>query len=166
MTQASATTSVFSTPLHPPPELTTSQTQNATGLAQHVEVSFDVPSNEAAICRLNFHINTSPTKNAPRALYGTPPYTFNISRLQPTIDKDTDTWNSHPNITDYVATYILGQAGNVSTVASHWFECPKGQVAQFLLYPLGGRDFGYYWFELDYPAEEGGPHGVVLEMHT
>lgn len=147
-------------------QLTTQTTQNATGLAEHVEISFDVPENEAAICRLNFLVNTHSKKNAPRALYGTAPYSFSISRLQPTINSETDTWNSHPQVTEYLATYLLGQAGNVSTTYSKWFECPMGQLAQFLLYPDGERDFGYYWFELDYPQEDGGPHGVVLEMHT
>ncbi|KAH9874306.1 hypothetical protein IAQ61_003495 [Plenodomus lingam] len=140
---------------------------NATGLSKHVEISFDVPDNEAAICRLNFLINTSPQKNAPYSLSGMPPYALNISRLQPTINKDTDTWNSRPNVTDYMATYLLTQAGSVSTAFSKWFPCPKGQIAQFLLLPADEeRDFEYYWFELDYPKQDGGPHGVVLEMHT
>lgn len=45
------------------------------------------------------------------------------------------------------------------------YPCPKGQVAQFLLHPASDdRDFGLDWFELDYPASEGGPHGIVFDM--
>ncbi|KAI8942304.1 hypothetical protein NX059_000383 [Plenodomus lindquistii] len=139
---------------------------NTTGLSSNVEISFDVPDNEATTCRINFLINTNATKNAPRLLTGTAPYTFSASRLTPTINKDTDTWNSHPNITDYVGTYVLTEQGQVSAAYTKWFACPKGQIAQFLLYSEGPREFGYYWYELDYKKEEGGPHGVVLEMHA
>ena len=125
-----------------------------------------MPVNNAAICRLAFYINLDPNKNAPRSLSGDPPYTFNISRLEPKINKDADTWNTHPIVTDYYATFELTQAGAVKTVYSKWFECPKGNVAQFLMQPASDRAFGYYWFELDYPAAQGGTHGVVLEMYT
>jgi len=140
--------------------------QNQTSAAQYTEISFDVPSNEAAICRLAFKINTSPAKNAPRALSGEAPYIISISRLDPGINKDTDTWNRHPKVTEYYASFSLTQEGTVSEVYSKWFECPKGQIAQFVLHPGSTRDISYYWFELDYKSEEGGPHGVVLEMHT
>ena len=140
--------------------------QNLTGAAEYTEVSFDVPANEASICRLQFKINTDPNKNAPRSLSGQSPYTFDISRLDPSINKNTDSWNSHPNITEHYATFSLDQAGNVREVVNKWFTCPKGQVAQFVLHPSSTRNFDYYWFELDYSAAEGGPHGIVLEMHT
>lgn len=140
--------------------------QNATGATQYTEINFDVPVNDAAICRLAFKINTSPAKNAPRALAGEAPYTISISRLAPEINKDADTWNKHPEITEYYATFSLAQSGQVSEVYSKWFECPKGQIAQFVVQPGSTKDFSYYWFELDYKSEEGGPHGVVLEMHN
>lgn len=139
---------------------------HSNGAAQHTEISFDVPTNEAVVCRLNFKVNNNPAKNAPRELSGSAPYAFNISRLEPTINKDTDTWISHPGVTEYYATYTLNHNGTVKEEYSKWFACPKGQVAQFLLHPASDRDFRYYWYELDYQLGEGGPHGVVLESHT
>lgn len=136
------------------------------GATQYTEISFDVPSNEAAICRLNFKINTNPVKNAPRQLSGEAPYAINISRIEPRINAYADTWNSRPGVTEHYATYTLHHNGTVREVYSKWFDCPKGQIAQFLLHPASQRDLRYYWFELDYPQAEGGPHGVVLEMHT
>jgi hypothetical protein len=122
--------------------------------------------NDAAICRLNFKINTNKSKNAPRRLSGESPLALNATWLEPYIDKDTDTWNSYPDTTDHVASWELNHAGKVKEIDSKWFECPKGQLAQFLLHPASKRDFDYYWFELDYKDSEGGPHGIVLEMHT
>jgi hypothetical protein len=131
------------------------------------EVSFDVRSDvPASICRINFHINTNPTKNAPRSLSGDEPYQFLVNRLTSTIDKDRDTWNHSPEITNYVARVTLTQDGGV-TVEDGWFTCPKGNVAQFVLTPVNNaRTFKYTWFELDYPSELGGPHGITLDMHT
>jgi hypothetical protein len=130
------------------------------------EVSFDVPSNvDANICRINFHINTNPSKNAPRTLSGDAPYTFLIYRMLTDINQDTDSWNSHPKTTNYVATVTLTPGGGV-TLLDGWFQCPMGDVAQFLLTPVGSRAFKYTWFELDYASDAGGPHGITLEMHT
>jgi hypothetical protein len=143
-------------------------TQTSGEISQSVwtEVSFDVPSNvEAKICRINFHINTNSSKNAPRTLSGDAPYTFLIYRLLTDINKDTDSWNSYPKTTNYVATVTLTPGGSV-TVKDGWFQCPMGDVAQFLLTPVGSRAFRYTWFELDYPSDAGGPHGITLEMHT
>jgi hypothetical protein len=132
----------------------------------HTEVSFDVPADmPAAICRINFHVNTNPAKNAPRALSGQAPYTFLVHRIESAIDKDKDTWNSHPEIMYQIGKITLTQSGGV-TVENDWFQCPKGDLAQFMLMPENDRAFKYSWFELDYPAEAGGAHGITLEMHT
>ena len=112
-----------------------------------------------------FYVNTDPNKNAPRELSGEAPYVFNITRLEPKMNKDSDKWNSYPATTGHVKTVELDYAG-VKSQDDGWFTCPKGQVAQFLLRPASNRNFRYYWFELDYPGTEGGAHGVVLEMHT
>jgi hypothetical protein len=132
----------------------------------HTEISFDVRADiPAAICRINFHLNLNPTKNAPWTLYGNPPYEVKVTRLRPTINKDKDTWNSRPATTGYVATIRLQSDGSVQ-VQDGWFDCPKGNVAQFLLTPANGNGMGLTWFELDYSAAEGGPHGITLEMHS
>jgi hypothetical protein len=142
------------------------QTSGEISNSVHTEVSFDVPSDVPTnVCRINFSINTNPSKNAPRALSGQAPYTFVVYRLAPTINKDKDTWRSHPEIRNYVATITLSQSGGV-TVKNGWFQCPKGEVAQFLLMAETERAFRYTWFELDYPSSAGGPHGITLEMHT
>lgn len=140
--------------------------QNSTGAHQYTEISFDVPANEAIYCRLNFLINTDTNKNAPRTFSGIAPYVLNVTRLEPKINKDTDTWSSHPGTTDFIAQYTLHDNGQVYTVSSKTFVCPKGQVAQFLITPGTARDLSVYWFELDYPADQGGKHGIVLEMYT
>lgn len=124
-----------------------------------------MPVNKAANCRLQFYLNTSPAKNAPRALSGTPPYTFNISRLSPNISEKSDTWNEFPDVLEYVTTVEV-TSGGVRWQAENWFPCPKGRVAQFLIRPSPGRALEFYWFELDYGVRDGGPHGIVLEMHT
>lgn len=132
----------------------------------YTEVSFDVPGDNAATnCRINFHVNTNATKNAPRELSGDAPYTFNVTRVASAMDQFKDSWASHPAPTDWVATVTLTKAGDV-TVDGAWFDCPKWNVAQFLLTPSANRALRYWWFELDYPASEGGPHGITLEMHT
>jgi hypothetical protein len=142
------------------------QTSGEISQAVWTEVSFDVPSNvDANICRINFHINTNPSKNAPRTLSGDAPYTFLIYRMLTDINQDTDSWNSHPKTTNYVATVTLTPGGGV-TLLDGWFQCPMGDVAQFLLTPVGSRAFKYTWFELDYASDAGGPHGITLEMHT
>jgi hypothetical protein len=142
------------------------QTTGEVSNSVYTEVSFDVPNDvPASICRINFAINTDPAKNAPRTLTGQAPYTFFVYHTEATIDKDKDTWNSHPEITNYVATITLTQGGDV-TVKDGWFDCPKGNVAQFLLVPQGTRAFRYTWYELNYPASAGGPHGITLEMHS
>ncbi|KAF3043066.1 hypothetical protein E8E11_000760 [Didymella keratinophila] len=132
---------------------------------QYTEISFDVPSNDASWCQLNFYINTFPNLGAPWSLSGQAPYTFNISSLPPAINKDTDTWNSRPQPISTVATVTLSHNGTASISGGAVYPCPKGQVAQFLLHPASDeRDFGFEWFELDYPASQGGPHGIVFDM--
>jgi hypothetical protein len=144
-------------------------TQNSGEISNSVwtEISFDVRSDiPSQICRINFHINTNSTKNAPRSLSGDAPYRFLIYHVASPINKDTDTWNNSPEIRNYVAAVTLTQAGGV-TIEDGWFQCPFGDVAQFVLTPVNSnKPFKYTWFELDYSNEEGGPHGITLEMHT
>ncbi|KAH7394868.1 ubiquitin 3 binding protein But2 C-terminal domain-containing protein [Phaeosphaeria sp. MPI-PUGE-AT-0046c] len=131
----------------------------------YTEVSFDVPPDiPAKICRINFHINKNPVKNAPWTLDGAGPYQFLIGRQRPWIDKDKDTWNTYPDVQNYAATVNLTKDGQV-TVEDGWFQCGKGEVAQFLLY-ANSPDMKLTWYELDYNEEMGGPHGVTLEMHS
>lgn len=134
------------------------------------EVSFDVHQYKdypANICRLNFHVNTNGPKNAPRKLDGEAPYKFEIYRLEPTIDKNADTWDSHPPMSEKwaMATVTLTKEWGV-TVEGGWFTCPFGNVAQFILKPVDDRAFSYSWYELNYGENEGGPHGLTLEMHS
>jgi hypothetical protein len=129
---------------------------------QHQDVPGDIP---AAICRINFHINTDDRKKAPRELSGDAPYSFNVWRLDPSVNQLKDTFNSHPSITAYVATVTVTPKGAV-TVDGGWFDCPKWDVAQFLLKPVSTRKLRYWWFELDYSDAEGGKHGITLEMHS
>lgn len=80
------------------------------------------------------------------------------------MNKNTDTWNNHPAVTDLMATFEIDHAGTVTSRGTKWFVCPKGQVAQFVMTPANNRDFSFYWYELNYPDSDGGPHGVTLEM--
>jgi hypothetical protein len=132
------------------------------------ELSFDVRGDipNVAICRINFHINTDKNKNAPKELKGIPPLQFQVTRLEPEINKDTDTYNDHPSpLGNAMATITLHTDWSVE-VKDGWFACPFGGVAQFILHPVGAKNFNYSWYELDYPESEGGPHGITLEMHS
>lgn len=132
--------------------------------AVNTEISFDVPSNNAATyCKLSFYINTDPKKNAPRALWGEAPYRFNISSLASnSIDPWNDSWNSHPKSQEHVGWVEVNHAGNVKT-SDLSVPCAKGNTAQYIMYPDNPkRDFGFTWFELDYEP----PHGIVYEMFT
>ncbi|KAJ4310302.1 hypothetical protein N0V94_008512 [Neodidymelliopsis sp. IMI 364377] len=132
---------------------------------KYTEISFDVPSNDAQWCQLQFFLNTNPMKGAPWTLWGQAPYQFNVSSLPSTINKDTDTWNKRPQPIKTLATVTLTHSGNASISGGAVYPCPKGQVAQFLLHPASDdRDFGLTWFELDYPSSEGGPHGITFDM--
>ncbi|KAF1839402.1 hypothetical protein BDW02DRAFT_150882 [Decorospora gaudefroyi] len=141
-----------------------------TGAQQWTAINFDVPNNNAIMCRLRFLVNTNFAMNAPFALYGTPDFTINISRIKPELVNGVTTWDNRPPITDFYDSYTLMQdADGKATVrenVSEWFLCPKGNVAQFVMHPGSQRDLMLYWYELDYSPENGGPHGIVLEMHT
>ncbi|KAF1939816.1 hypothetical protein EJ02DRAFT_245564 [Clathrospora elynae] len=139
---------------------------SSTGAQQWTAISFDVPNNAATICRLNFKVNTDPSMGAPFELNGTAPFAINISRIKPTLNAQTTTWNNRPATIDYYDTYTISQDKQVTEINSKWFDCPKGMVAQFIIHPASQRDLDLYWFELAYGADEGGPHGVVLEMHA
>lgn len=148
-------------PLLSPP----STAQNSPSLQKYTEISFDIPSKAATSCTLNFFINTLADVNAPWTLSGQAPYQFNISSLPPAINKDTDTWNNRPAPIKTIATVTLGKDGNVSISGGAVEPCPKGQVSQFLLHPASEeREFGFEWFELDYPESMGGGHGIVFDM--
>ncbi|KAG9200880.1 hypothetical protein G6514_006588 [Epicoccum nigrum] len=132
---------------------------------KYTEISFDIPSNAATSCQLNFLINTFPSINAPWSLWGEPPYQFNISSLPPAINKDTDTWNSRPKPIATIATVTLSKNGSASISGGAVEPCLKGQVSHFLLHPASeDREFGFEWFELDYPEALGGAHGIVFDM--
>jgi hypothetical protein len=132
---------------------------------QWTAVNYDVPDNEANICRIRFYVNTDIIKKAPLSLEGEAPFAINISRIESKLVNGGTTWNNKPTITEHYDTYVLSKNG-ATEVVSKWFQCPKGDVAQFVIHPAGKRDLKIYWFELDYGAVDGGPHGVVLEMHT
>jgi hypothetical protein len=129
-------------------------------------ISFDVPWNEAVICKLNFHLNTNDQKNAPTRLQGGPPWAVNISMIEPTINNDTISWNTRPKPLRHIALYDISTLRKVTAIQETWFECPKGGVAQFIMHPGTKMELEVGWYELDYPWSEGGPHGVTLEMHT
>lgn len=149
---------------HPLPSLSHTP-QNSPASQKYTEISFDIPSNAATSCQLNFLINTVPDVNAPWTLWGQPPYQFNISTLPPAINKDTDTWNSCPKPLTTIATVTLGKNGSVAVNGGKVEPCPRGQVSQFLLHPASEeREFGFEWFELDYPESMGGAHGIVFDM--
>jgi hypothetical protein len=139
--------------------------QSKTLEEQWTAVNFDVPDNAANICRLRFLINIDTSKNAPLELAGKAPFEINISRIEPKLVNGRTTWNNKPAITEHYDTYVLSTNAASETV-SKWFQCPKGKVAQFVIHPASKSDLDVYWFELNYSATEGGPHGVVLEMHT
>jgi hypothetical protein len=87
----------------------------------YAKISFDVPSLIAtAICKINFHIVTSPAKSALRTLAGSALYTFIMYRITSTMDKQTDAWNHYLEITKYVAAVTLGKGGDVE-VKDRWF---------------------------------------------
>ena len=139
--------------------------KNKTGDEQWTAVSFYVPDNNANLCRLRFLINTDPVKNPPSDLNGEAPYSINVSRIEPRLVNGRTTWDNKPAIIERYDTYVLSTTG-VSEIANKWFSCPKRSVAQFFVHPANTKDLEVYWFELNYGAEDGGPHGLVLEMHT
>jgi hypothetical protein len=125
-----------------------------------------VPNNAAATCRLNFHINQDEFKKAPFRWSGTNPRAISVSRTEPRLSNGRTTWNNKPDTTRHVATFMWSQQNGLLSVVNEWFECPKGKTAQFVIHPASEADMELYWFELDYPAAEGGAHGITLEMHT
>ncbi|KAF2741698.1 hypothetical protein M011DRAFT_330759 [Sporormia fimetaria CBS 119925] len=125
------------------------------------EISFDVPNNSATYCTLNFSLNTDPVKNAPRTLWGVAPFRFNISALEPKMDRFKDTWNNHPALKEQVGQVEVSHNGGI-WVWGMSVPCLKDTVAQYVLYPDNpARDFGFSWFELDYDP----PHGITYDMH-
>lgn len=85
------------------------------------------------------------------------------------IDKDKDSWASHPDVVGGwpLATFTVRRDWSVG-VEQGWFVCPFGNVAQFLLHPTGGSGDGESvgWYELDYGWGVGGPNGITLEVHS
>ncbi|KAF1993658.1 hypothetical protein P154DRAFT_549442 [Amniculicola lignicola CBS 123094] len=117
---------------------------SASGSSQvYTEISFDVPPTAASSCNLAFDVNTSPAWG-PWILSGQEPITFNISSLEPKVNKDTDSWNSRPKTTGYVGTVEVWYNGNVK-VSGGQVECKKGQVAQFLLYPANEQSSKWHY---------------------
>ena len=110
-------------------------------------MNFDVPYNAATKCRLNFHVNNK--KNPPFDLAGYGEFAINISRLKPTLENGKTTWSNRPAVTDYYDTYVLRPDGTgfayVNQIHSTWFECPKNNVAQFIIHPASTRDLTLHW---------------------
>ncbi|KAI4645712.1 hypothetical protein J4E93_005290 [Alternaria ventricosa] len=136
-----------------------------TGDEQWTAINFDVPQiDKVKTCRLRFLINVDPFKNAPLTLEGEAPMSISISRIETKLVNGKSTWNNKPKITEHYDAYVLTTISS-SEVVSKWFACPMKQAAQFVIHPASKRDLELYWFELNYGANDGGPHGVVLEMH-
>jgi hypothetical protein len=140
--------------------------QSTTKAQVWTAVNFDVPDNSATICRVNFQINTDEFKNAPFSWTGIHPRAISVSRIQPRLSNGRTTWNNVPATIRPVATFMYSPEGSILTVVNEWFQCPKGQPAQFIIRPASETDMELSWFELDYPTEMGGAHGLTLEMHT
>ena len=127
-------------------------------------VNFDVHDIHGTTCRLRFLVNTNSYHNPPFSLKGEAPFAINISRIEPKLVNGATTWNNKPAIIEHYDTYILSTA-SATEIVSRWFQCPAGRVAQFYVHAGSRRDLEVYWYELNYAASEGGPHGIVLEMY-
>jgi hypothetical protein len=101
-------------------------------------------------------------RGAPWSVWGPEPFKFNISSLPPKINKDKDTWNSHPASIEWIASVEVWRDGGVKLTGGQWFSCSKGQVAQYLLQPADlEKEGGLKWFELDDPL-----HGLTYNMYA
>ena len=108
--------------------------------------SFDATATFANSCKIAFEMNTNPVLWAPYKLWGLAPYRFNISHIDPTMNKDQDTWNNRPAVKEWVATVEVGQGG-VKSVTTTDVPCVKGDVDQYIAYPADPeRDFGFTWY--------------------
>jgi hypothetical protein len=129
----------------------------------YTEVLFDVPSNGATWCQLDFDIyvdaSGAHSEGAPWHVWDANPFKFNISSLDRTINKDTDTWFNRPNTVDVVAHIEVFSNGKV-VVHGGGVPCLKGQPNSFLLYPADNQIGGLTWFELDNPL-----HGISYIMN-
>jgi hypothetical protein len=100
-----------------------------------------VPYNSATYCRLNFYIGE----------YNNPPWTINgessfgIYNLGGTCNKNTDTWNKHPPMKEYIASVFVASTGGVE-VTSHEVPCLKGRTANYLLRTEHDEAFSLTWF--------------------
>lgn len=120
-------------------------------------MSFDPPVNGATWCAFHFELSL----DAPWWLWGYAPYTFNISSITPTMNKDTDTWNNRPQPIELVASIEIFPDGN-TTMYGGIFGCKKGEPAQFLLQPSAPEaNWGIRWFELDAPL-----NGITYDMYV
>jgi hypothetical protein len=111
----------------------------------YTEVLFDVPSNDAETCKINFTISMNPP--APWSLEAddnSKPQIFNISLLTsvPTIN---DTWNNKPKVGDWVATVQVSNSGEVKVYGGDC-ACRKGDTAQFLIYPGSSDKLHFSWY--------------------
>ncbi|KAK3202851.1 hypothetical protein GRF29_154g985611 [Pseudopithomyces chartarum] len=133
--------------------------------------SWDVPLLTAATyCGLGFSINQDPKLGAPWELSGVEDdeaFLINISELpNDSLNKDKDTWDSHPWPQPNSAVGILAvYKSGFSNIT--WYtpiDCQRGQVAQFLLQPsepYNQPDAKLTWFELDYHP----PHGITYDLY-
>ncbi|KAF2703636.1 hypothetical protein K504DRAFT_391808 [Pleomassaria siparia CBS 279.74] len=126
----------------------------------YTEILFDIPSNTAQWCRLNFHIALD---SAPWEFWGDVPFRFNISTVDGTFNKSTDTWYNRPSPVEWIATVEVTHDGKVNFLFGSYglVSCTKGQPANFLLYPATAAPGGLRWFELTSPL-----HGITYELHS
>jgi hypothetical protein len=108
--------------------------------------SFDAQNTAANRCTIAFELNTNASLWSPWKLWGVAPFTFNVSHIDPTMNKDKDTWNDRPSVGDWVATIEIGHDG-VHQITSNDVPCVKGDVDQYLVQPADAeRDFGLTWY--------------------
>lgn len=123
------------------------------------EVSFDVASNAATLCRLGFSVATG-SPGGPWTLAGSAPYRFAVFALDGQVDRFRDSWASHPAAGAQVATVEVAQTGAV-TLTGGVVSCLKGQPQAFVLRPEAGRDLDFTWFGMSCFCFCGGVVGFV-----
>ena len=106
------------------------------------EISFDVPSNDATYCLLNFTIALG-NPGGPWTLSGNSSdrtYELAIYTLDGPVDNAADTWNSRTQPGSIVAAVAINNSGATSIAHVGSGTCAKGQVANFLLAPFDSDD--------------------------
>ncbi|KAF2268744.1 hypothetical protein CC78DRAFT_612993 [Lojkania enalia] len=125
----------------------------------YTEILFDVPESiKPTACKLEFFIDNT----SPKWLFGLhDTFAFNISTLEGIPNKDFDSWNSHPDVGRWVATFEIDREGHVSKTGGD-APCAVDGPVGFLMTPSDeSRVGGYTWFEQRYPL-----HGITLDAGT